>query len=96
MKKIFYLFTILKNRGTLPTNGVMYNTIVTSPLGGIIANAFGIKHEAFLTGFKFIGSRIDYYEKHGELPTAKQIGKILGVSEQSLSRTYKNFKEKLK
>ena len=39
---------------------------------------------------------LDYYEKHGELPTAKQIGEILGVSEQSLSRTYKNFKEKLK
>ena len=38
----------------------------------------------------------DYYEKHGELPTAKQIGVICGVSEQSLSRTYKNFKEKLK
>ena len=60
-----YMFTILKDRGTLPNNGVMYNTIVTSPLGGIIANAFGVKHEAFLTGFKFIGSRIDYYEKHG-------------------------------
>ena len=39
---------------------------------------------------------LDYYKKHGELPTAKQIGEILGVSEQSLSRTYKNFKEKLK
>lgn len=38
----------------------------------------------------------DYYEQHGELPTAKQIGEIVGVSEQSLSRTYKNFKEKLK
>lgn len=38
----------------------------------------------------------DYYEKHGELPTAKQIGILCGVSEQSLSRTYKNFKEKLK
>lgn len=38
----------------------------------------------------------DYYEKHGELPTAKQIGLLCGVSEQSLSRTYKNFKEKLK
>ena len=39
---------------------------------------------------------LDYYEKHGELPTAKQIGAFCGVSEQSLSRTYKNFKEKLK
>ena len=38
----------------------------------------------------------DYYEKYGELPTAKQIGVICEVSEQSLSRTYKNFKEKLK
>ena len=39
---------------------------------------------------------LDYYKKHGELPTAKQIGEIIGVSEQSLSRAYKNFKEKLK
>ena len=39
---------------------------------------------------------LDYYKKHGELPTAKQIGLLFGVSEQSLSRTYKNFKEKLK
>ncbi|MBQ7339317.1 MAG: hypothetical protein IJW43_00505 [Clostridia bacterium] len=38
----------------------------------------------------------DYYVKNGELPTAKQIGVLCGVSEQSLSRTYKNFKEKLK
>ena len=39
---------------------------------------------------------LDYYKKHGELPTAKQIGLLCGVSEQSLSRTYKNFNEKLK
>ena len=38
----------------------------------------------------------DYYEKYGELPTAKRIGILCGVSEQSLSRTYKNFREKLK
>ena len=38
----------------------------------------------------------DYYINNGALPTAKQIGVICGVSEQSLSRTYKNFKEKLK
>ena len=37
-----------------------------------------------------------YYEKHGELPLAKQIGEMCDVSEQSLSRAYKNFKEKLK
>ncbi len=39
---------------------------------------------------------LDWYDKNGDIPTAKQIGDICGVSEQSLSRTYKNFKEKLK
>lgn len=36
------------------------------------------------------------YVKNKELPTAKQIGLWCRVSEQSLSRTYKNFREKLK
>ena len=55
------------------------------------------KAKNVLTGKELFNKEVfDYYEKHGELPTAKQIGKILGVSEQSLSRTYKNFKEKLK
>ena len=38
----------------------------------------------------------DYYEKHGKLPTNRKIAEICGISEPSLSRTYKNFKEKLK
>lgn len=55
------------------------------------------KAKNVLTGKELFNEEVlDYYEKHGELPTVKQIGKILGVSEQSLSRTYKNFKEKLK
>ena len=55
------------------------------------------KAKKVLTGKELFDEEVfDYYEKHGELPTAKQIGEILGVSEQSLSRTYKNFKEKLK
>lgn len=50
-----------------------------------------------LQGYTFFNTEIiGWYEKHGEIPTAKQIGGICGVSEQSLSRTYKNFKEKLK
>ena len=55
------------------------------------------KAKNVLTGKELFNEEVlDYYKKHGELPTAKQIGEILGVSEQSLSRTYKNFKEKLK
>ena len=60
-----YIFSMKKARGELPEDGVMYNTIVTSSLGAEVAKAYGVKTEAFLTGFKFIGNRIDYYEKHG-------------------------------
>ena len=60
-----YIFSQRKIRGELSNNGVMYNTIVTSPLGKKIAESYGVKCEQFLTGFKFIGNRIDYYEKHG-------------------------------
>jgi len=60
-----YIFSMKKARNELPADGVMYNTIVTSSLGAQVAKAYGVKNEAFLTGFKFIGNRIDYYEKHG-------------------------------
>ena len=39
---------------------------------------------------------LDYFEINQKLPTAKIIGELCGVSEQSISRTYKNFKIKLK
>lgn len=55
------------------------------------------KAKNVLTGKELFSEEVlDYYKKHGELPMAKQIGLLCGVSEQSLSRTYKNFKEKLK
>lgn len=60
-----YMFSMKQARGELPKDGVMYDTIVTSSLGAKVAAAYGVKTEAFLTGFKFIGNRIDYYEKHG-------------------------------
>ena len=63
-----YIFSQRKQRGELSDNGVMYNTIVTSPLGEKIANSYGIKCEQFLTGFKFIGDRIGYYEHLGKGP----------------------------
>ena len=63
-----YIFSQKKAKGTLSDNGVMYYTIVTSSLGGDIARHYGVKVEEFLTGFKFIGNRIDYYEKKGNGP----------------------------
>ena len=63
-----YIFAQKKEKGTLSKNGVMYTTIVTSSIGKEIAAYYGVKAEEFLTGFKFIGNRIDYYEKKGGGP----------------------------
>ena len=63
-----YLFSEREKRGMLSSDGVMYNTVVTSSLGKKIATHYGVKTEQFLTGFKFIGNRIDYYEKLGHGP----------------------------
>ena len=60
-----YILSERKKKGLLSQDGVMYNTIVTSSLGKEIASYYGVKTEQFLTGFKFIGNRIDYYDKHG-------------------------------
>ena len=61
-----YFLSQRKARGTLPANGIVINTIVTSDLGDRIAKAYGMAVEKTLTGFKFIGSRIHAYEKSGE------------------------------
>lgn len=63
-----YIFSERQKRGILSKDGVMYNTVVTSSLGKEIATAYGVKTEQFLTGFKFIGNRIDHYEKLGHGP----------------------------
>lgn len=65
---IDYIFSERQKRGELHKDGAMYNTVVTSSLGEKIAAHYGVKTEQFLTGFKFIGNRIDYYEKLGSGP----------------------------
>lgn len=60
-----YILSQRKKKGFLKPNGVMYNTVVTSVLGSKIAASYGVKTESFLTGFKYIGDRIQYYEEHG-------------------------------
>ena len=55
-----------KNKGTLPDNGIMLKTIVTSKLGSQIARDFGLVTEDTLTGFKYIGEKIAEYEKSGQ------------------------------
>ncbi len=57
-----YILSQMKEKGTLPSNAVMYNTIVTSDLGELVARHYGVDVEKTLTGFKFIGDKIRKYE----------------------------------
>ena len=52
-----YVLRTRKEQGTLPEFGKVYNTIVTSPFGAVIAESFGMEVESTLTGFKFIGEK---------------------------------------
>lgn len=63
---LYYILTQKKEAGELPANGVVLKTIVTSELGREIANSFGVKTVDTLTGFKFIGEKINEYKKSGE------------------------------
>ncbi len=63
---LYYILTRMKEQGTLPENGVMFNTVVTSTLGDKIAQGFGVSVEKTLTGFKFIGDKIHAHEQAGD------------------------------
>ena len=61
-----YILSRRKENGTLPKNGVMFNTIVTSDLGDRVCAEYGIKTEKTLTGFKFIGNKVYNHEILGD------------------------------
>ncbi len=63
---IDYVFTQMIEKGLMPENPVMFNTVVTSDLGEIIAKHYGVETEKTLTGFKYIGDKIAKYEKTHE------------------------------
>ena len=63
---IKYILSRRQENGTLPKNGVMFNTIVTSDLGDRICAEYGVKTEKTLTGFKFIGNKIYNHELLGD------------------------------
>jgi phosphoglucomutase len=59
-----YVLSQKQKQQILPVHGVVYDTIVSSPLARTIAKHYGMKVETFLTGFKFIGDRIAFYQQH--------------------------------
>ncbi|KFZ42973.1 phospho-sugar mutase [Anoxybacillus flavithermus] len=63
---LHYILSQKKEKGILPSNGIVFKTIVTSEFGRAIAKSFGIDTMDTLTGFKFIGEKIKQYEQTGE------------------------------
>jgi phosphoglucomutase len=61
-----YVLSQKSEKGTLPTNGIVFKTIVTSELGRQVASAYNIKTEDVLTGFKFIAEKIEEYQASGK------------------------------
>ncbi|MBP3369373.1 MAG: phospho-sugar mutase [Clostridia bacterium] len=61
-----YILSRKSEEGTLPQNGVMFNTVVTSDIGDRICADYGVVTEKTLTGFKFIGDKIYQHELAGD------------------------------
>ena len=59
---------ILRERtatGTMPENPALVTTIVTTNMAGAIARDYGVKFIEVLTGFKYIGEQIKFFEQTG-------------------------------
>lgn len=52
--------------GSLPEDGAVVSTIVTSNMAGTIAKSYGLRFIEVLTGFKFIGQQILGFEQSGK------------------------------
>lgn len=60
-----YLLSQKQAQGTIPANGVVLKTIVTSEIGRAIADTYGLATIDVLTGFKFIAEKIKEFEVSG-------------------------------
>ena len=59
-----YILRERKAAGTLPANAALIKTIVTTNLADAIASAFDVKLIEVLTGFKYIGEQIKWFEQN--------------------------------
>lgn len=58
-------FVLTMKKDSLSEKSTLVKTIVTSELGANIARKFGLYVDETLTGFKYIGDKINQYEKDG-------------------------------
>lgn len=60
-----YVLRSRKEKGTLPENGVVIKTIVTTELAAAIAESYGMEIMNVLTGFKYIGEKMTEFANTG-------------------------------
>jgi len=61
-----YILDGMKDAGTLPENGAMVKSIVTSTMSSVMAESYGVRMYESLTGFKNICGLIPFLEKKYE------------------------------
>lgn len=59
-----YILRERKLNGTLPSNGALVKTIVTTNMADAVAKAYNVKLIEVLTGFKYIGEQIRLFEQN--------------------------------
>ncbi|MCL2357361.1 MAG: phospho-sugar mutase [Defluviitaleaceae bacterium] len=60
-----YIVTQRKSKGTLPANGIIVSTVVSTGMTRAICEANGLAYTETLTGFKYIGEKIKEFEAAG-------------------------------
>lgn len=60
-----YILREKTKNNTMPVNPALVTTIVTTNMAEVITKAYGVKMIEVLTGFKFIGEQIKFFEETG-------------------------------
>ncbi|MBP1920108.1 phospho-sugar mutase [Youngiibacter multivorans] len=58
-----YQFEVKRGKGLLPVNGALVTTIVSSNMAKEVAKEYGVNIVETLTGFKYIGEQIKFFEQ---------------------------------
>ncbi len=63
---LHYILSTRKKQGTLPANAAACKSIVSTSLANRICETYGVKMFEVLTGFKFIGEKIQQFQDTGD------------------------------
>jgi phosphoglucomutase/phosphomannomutase len=78
----FYICSQLKEKGRLPSNGVIATTVVSTELLRVLAASYGVHYVEVLTGFKYIAQKIREWEdgsRHFLLGAEESYGYLAGA-----------------